>query len=230
MSNLSIALFSTSSVSWVQLTSDAKSFSELMAQEDQKVGPTNILSEALHSGFQMNCHGARIEYLLDRITLLARNLSSRVNEHDTGGYTPLMRAVEWGHLDVIENLLNRVPQDVDIDASAKLDAATTAAELAMIDTATPQWNALNRQVIAKAEWHALVYRPAVTRLVQDCARSDIILSYLFPLQEYKCLTAEQKAKKSRSDRPHWSKDASPCNPKVTIMTRNDMLRFRANLA
>jgi Ankyrin repeat len=152
--NLLDALFEESSVLWDGIMNgDPQVLSDLIAHENQKTGPKNLLSNALYLGFYMNCCGDQVYHLLDRISFIAQHIVSRVNEPDDGFYTPLMRAVQWGHLEVIQTLLSRVPHDVDIDASSEDDSrgavageisTVTAAELAMVVTATPQWNQLNQ--------------------------------------------------------------------------------------
>lgn len=220
--DLGRALFQKSSILWDSIVNgDPQVLADLIAQENQKTGEQNLLSDALFSGFYDNCGGYQISHLLDRILLIAKHFVSRVNEYDHGGYTPLMRAVQWGHLGVIQNLLSRVPNDVDIDASAKDDPTVTAAELAMTLTCTPQWNQLNQLVIEKCEWHALIYRPQVTLFIQELDHKQfvawgsiggIILSFLFQNHEYKCKTASEKAAKLALRGP---RHASPCQPLVT---------------
>jgi Ankyrin repeat len=207
--NLYHALFQESSFLWDGIMNgDPQVLSDLIAHESQKIGQKNVLSKALYSCWiHMSCTGTQIpHHLLDRISFIAKHLISRVNEYDAGGYTPLMRAVQCGHLQAIQTLLSRVPHDVDIDASAEDDTIPedgtgriTAAELAMIGTSTPQWNQLNQQVIEKCEWHAVAYRPKVTLIIQELDRDQfvgfgnlgrVILGFLFQNHEYKCKTLD----------------------------------------
>jgi Ankyrin repeat len=197
MSLLHQALFMKDGALWEQIINgDAQELAEIMKTENQKTGQDNLLSESLFFRRRRDCD----KNYVARISFIAENLS-RVNEYDVGGFTPLMRAVQWGHLQVTEILLSRVPYDVNIDASMIDDTSLTVSDLALniIHTGTPELNNLNKKVIEKCEWHALIYRPTITQIVQEMALNhliqvlgDIILSFIFPKHKYVCLTASQK--------------------------------------
>jgi Ankyrin repeat len=202
MSVLTRAFFARNGNLWDELmTGEAKGrLLKLMEEEDGTTGPENLLSRSLYDGCIASYSGFNIYWYAARIPFVAEHLFSRVNEYDEGGYTPLMRAVEWGHLQVIKILLQRVPLDVDIDASAKHDASITAAECAMIKTCSNERNTLNQKIVEKCEWHALIYRPSVAKIMELIAvdhliqpLASLILSFVFPKHEYRCKSASEKA-------------------------------------
>jgi Ankyrin repeat len=185
MSLLRQAIFMATDVLWKELIDGCYTthLPDLLKKEDQQGGPENLLSKSLYGAWDEVI--ASYCWYIDRIQFIARNMS-RVNEYDPGGYTPLMRAVRCGHVEVIDILLQRVPLDVDIDASSKDDRLFTVSHCAMIQTSHPKWNHINGQVIKKYEWHKTVYHPSFTRIIQDFAADhlidelgSIILSFIF---------------------------------------------------
>lgn len=164
-SSLSLALFASSSF-WDELTAqDESELQRLLAEENEERGADNLLSRGLFCGYASNHAGSHFDWMWTptgrtKLALLAERLPTRVNEYDEGGMTPLMRAVQWGVPEVIRQLLARVPSDVDIDKPLEKDTNVRARNVARKNTASDDWNELNRQVVAKADWHTKVYLPA----------------------------------------------------------------------
>jgi hypothetical protein len=141
---------------------------ELMAIENEITGPTNLLSDALRTGFSYNCIGGQFDFLLPRITYLAKHLKM-VDEYDADGFTPLMTAVKWGHTDAVRALLERVPADVNILAFdhhfPPNDTEGTCGildHIASVITRDPDWQECNLQVIKRIIWYTSDYIPCVT--------------------------------------------------------------------
>jgi hypothetical protein len=165
-------------------------------------GPDNLLSEALRVGVGRNVDGLQYYWLCPRILHLASTLPSRVDEFDHGGFTPLMRCVQWGDMETGRALLARVPMDVDptrlsllplmekdrticrMPTSRQMPThALSAADFAQaLSLKFPtEWRAFASEVVAKTVWYQNTYRPSVSELFLAWWRDAGFVGVLGPL-------------------------------------------------